>query len=94
MSQKQRRTQRRDASQSLLGAGIDPGPHALPVARALSRGAGMDLGGHLAPREVEVLRKLADGLSYKETAAALGVKPSTVQTLAHRSYEGGQHAGL
>ncbi len=87
VSQKQRRTQRRDASQSLLGAGIDPGPHALPVARALSRGAEMDLGGHLAPREVEVLRKLADGLSYKETAAALGVKPSTVQTLAHRSYD-------
>ncbi len=37
-------------------------------------------GSALAPREVEVLRILADGLSHKQIAAALFISPLTVHT--------------
>lgn len=36
----------------------------------------------LSPRQVEILEAMADGLSYKEIAEALGVSPNTVK--AHR----------
>jgi DNA-binding NarL/FixJ family response regulator len=41
----------------------------------------------LAPRELEVLRLLAGGLSYSEAGWRLHLAPTTVKTYASRSYE-------
>ena len=41
----------------------------------------------LAPRELEVLERIAQGRRVKEVAAELGVSPTTVQTYLRRIYE-------
>lgn len=41
----------------------------------------------LAPREQEVLKRLADGCPYKEIASAMGVSLGTVRTYIERIYE-------
>lgn len=60
---------------------------AAEVIRSLARHSGSsdagrtdhDLGG-LSPREVEVLRQLADGLTDREIGERLGISPRTVET--------------
>lgn len=41
----------------------------------------------ISPRELDVLRALADGLTTKEIARALGVSPNTVKTHLARLFE-------
>lgn len=43
-------------------------------------------GVRLFPRELQVLQGLAEGLSYAEIAARMGVKPPTVSMAAVRVY--------
>lgn len=62
-------------------AGGDPAALPLPPATAASPG---DL---LTPRELEVLRLLASGLSMKEAGAALGIAPRTVAFHKYRMME-------
>jgi DNA-binding NarL/FixJ family response regulator len=40
----------------------------------------------LSPREIQVLRMVAQGLIHKEIAAAMGVTVNTVQTHTRRAY--------
>ena len=40
----------------------------------------------LSPREIEVLKRLADGEVYKQIGAALGLSASTVRSHLHRVY--------
>lgn len=40
----------------------------------------------LSKRELDVLRRLAQGKLYKEIAAELGLKPSTIRTHLHKTY--------
>jgi LuxR family maltose regulon positive regulatory protein len=41
----------------------------------------------LTPRQTEILTLLAQGLYYKEVAAALGISQSTVRAHAHMTYQ-------
>jgi DNA-binding NarL/FixJ family response regulator len=78
---------RRQAVPVLRGIGVDIAPLAYHVAHIHPRGKDALLTPQLTPREVDVLVALADGLTYRSTAVRLGVKWTTVQTLAHRCYE-------
>lgn len=42
--------------------------------------------GHLTPRQAEVIRLAAAGLSVKETARVLGVRPKTVTNCRDAAY--------
>jgi DNA-binding CsgD family transcriptional regulator len=77
---------RQKGSETLRNGGLDTAPFAYAVAqvRPLTKGG---LASSLTPRETEVLALLAQGLSYQAVGASLGVKWTTVQTLAHRCYE-------
>ncbi|MEE1928318.1 response regulator transcription factor [Streptomyces sp. TRM 70351] len=50
----------------------------------VSRSAGQDVVRALAPRELEVLRLIAEGLSNAEIAAAMFITPETVKTYVSR----------
>ncbi|MGE0601423.1 MAG: response regulator transcription factor [Dehalococcoidia bacterium] len=79
---------RKEGWHALQQLEIDPAVHAYFVAGP-SNGweATSHLVGRLTRREVEVLTLLAEGYSYKDVAARLGVKWPTVQALAHRCYQ-------
>ena len=66
--------------------GFDPMPHLYAVHNAFDTGAAK-ASAILTPREREVLKQLALGRTYKESADSLGVAWKTVQTQAHRIYE-------
>jgi DNA-binding CsgD family transcriptional regulator len=66
--------------------GFDPMPHLYSVHSACDAGAAK-VSAILTPREREVLKQLAAGRTYKESAENLGVAWKTVQTQAHRIYE-------
>ena len=70
----------------LTQLGVDPTLHAYAANRALALGRQVETSPRLTPREVEVLTLLADGVSYKQTAARLGIQWRTVQVHAHRIY--------
>jgi|GEM_PF-1570222 len=78
--------------------GYDPLPHAYTIAHSLTLSSRNRLAERLTPREVDVLGQLADGKTYQKAAVALGIAPSTVQTLAHRAYQklgaSGRHEAL
>jgi DNA-binding NarL/FixJ family response regulator len=40
----------------------------------------------LTPRQLELIRSLAEGKHYKEIAAALGLAPSTIRSHLHEAY--------
>ncbi len=65
--------------------GLDPVVFAYDATRALAQGRGARTS-LLAPREVEVLRLLAEGMTYREAASVLGVQWRTVQTHAYHAY--------
>ena len=65
------------------GRRLSGGP---PVPTAPGNPAAVDALG-ISPRELEVLRGLADGLSNKEIARALDVSPNTVKTHVARLFE-------
>ncbi len=65
--------------------GLDPTAPAYAATRAFSLGRGASAA-LLAPREVQVLKLLADGMTYREAADALGVQWRTVQTHAYHAY--------
>ena len=65
--------------------GLDPVAPAYQATRAFSSGRGAS-GALLAPREVQVLKLLADGLTYREAADELQVQWRTVQTHAYHAY--------
>ncbi|MGE0600703.1 MAG: LuxR C-terminal-related transcriptional regulator [Dehalococcoidia bacterium] len=67
--------------------GIDPVPHQYVVHLAWDAGKAPRSRPLLTPREVDILRELERGRTYKEAAADLGIAWRTVQTLAHRIYE-------
>lgn len=73
-------------SGTLLSSNLDVAPFAYAVAQVQPL-ARRGLASQLTPREAEVLSLLADGLTYRAVGVALGVKWTTVQTLAHRCYE-------
>ena len=75
-----------EARKKLTSLGIDPTPFAFAVERILAERRGADTT-ILTPREIEVLRLLAEGMTYKEVAARLGIAWPTIQTHAHRIYE-------
>lgn len=66
--------------------GFDPLPHLYALHNACDAGAAR-LSAIVTPREREVLKQLALGHTYKESADELGVTWKTVQTQAHRIYE-------
>ncbi|MBV9165583.1 MAG: HDOD domain-containing protein [Solirubrobacterales bacterium] len=55
----------------------------LPV---LARRPGASAVSPLSPRELEVLRRLARGMVYKQIASELGLSPSTVRSHLHNVY--------
>jgi DNA-binding CsgD family transcriptional regulator len=79
------RRQRATGIETLSNLGVDPVPYAYDATRVLALGRGRR-GVQLAPREVEVLRLLADGLTYREAAERVGVQWRTVQTHAYHAY--------
>ena len=78
---------REAGSDGLRAVGLDPAVFAYAVARTAPAGGKDGLASKLTPRETEVLAHLADGLTYRAVGDLLGVKWTTVQTLAHRCYE-------
>lgn len=82
-----RRELRDQGSDSLRAAGLEPTIFAYAVARIVPSRGGSGLAMRLTPRETQALGYLADGLTYRAAAELMGVKWTTVQTLAHRCYE-------
>ena len=80
-------TQRREGARALRALGYDAMPHAYAIAHSLTLSTRNRLAERLTPREVDVLARLAEGMSYRQAAAALGIALPTVQTLVHRAYE-------
>lgn len=76
---------RTQAIEVLEEHGLDPVAPAYEATRAFSSGRGASTA-LLAPREVQVLKLLADGLTYREAADELGVQWRTVQTHAYHAY--------
>ena len=66
--------------------GGDPLPQAYAVSDAVAVGRIEGAEPKLSPREVEVLARFAEGLSYRETAARLGIEWRTVQVHAKHIY--------
>jgi ATP/maltotriose-dependent transcriptional regulator MalT len=66
---------------------VNPLPHCYAVARCISSLKAERHKPELSPREAQVLKALAEGLSYRQTAERLGVHWQTVQTVAHRIYD-------
>ena len=66
--------------------GFDPMPHLYAVHDACDAGAAR-VNPIITSREREVLKQLALGHTYKESAAQLGITWKTVQTQAHRIYD-------
>lgn len=81
------REYRRRGAETLRSRGYDPLPHTFSVAHSLTLSSRNKLAERLTRREVEVLALLAEGRTYRQAAAELGVAQPTVQTLAHRVYE-------
>ena len=81
------RTQRSEGAEKLRLLGYDPMPHAYAIAHSLTLSSRNRIVERLTRREVEVLSQLADGMTYRAAAAALGIATPTVQTLAHRAYQ-------
>jgi DNA-binding CsgD family transcriptional regulator len=75
------------ARAELTGNNLDPLPHLYAVHSAWDVGMAKPARSLLTPRELQVLQQLAQGKSYKDSAAALGIAWTTVQTLSHRVYE-------
>lgn len=68
-----------------LGARLDPGTrHAAPAARPGARGP-VDV--RLTPRQLEILRAIADGSSNKEVALRLGLSEATVKWHLQHAYD-------
>jgi DNA-binding CsgD family transcriptional regulator len=78
---------RRDGTAELRTFAIDAAPQAHLVTMISPWRRQAELLPALTRRELEVLAALDRGLTYRAIAAELGVKWSTVQTLAHRCYE-------
>lgn len=78
---------RSEGWKQLRSLGIDPAPHAYVVAYRASTGRDRPSLSPLTRRETETLVLLAEGLTYKEIAARLGIRWPTVQALTHRCYE-------
>jgi len=70
---------RREGSEALRGMGLDTAPVAYAVAQVAPLQGKAGLASQLTPRETAVLAHLAEGLSYRETGEALGVKWTTVR---------------
>ena len=68
-------------------AGLDAAVFAYAVARTVPSAGKYSLRSPLTPRETETLTYLAEGLSYRAMGDQMGIKWTTVQTLAHRCYE-------
>ncbi len=78
---------RREGGAALSDRGYGPLPHVYAVAHSLTLSSRNRLVERLTRREVQVLGQLADRKSYEQVAVALGIKRSSVQTLAHRVYQ-------
>jgi DNA-binding CsgD family transcriptional regulator len=80
------RNYREEGWNALLEMGVDPAAHAYDAGRTLELAGERNTPPLLSPREVETLKWLAEGLSYKEAALEMACGWRTVQTLAHRAY--------
>ena len=78
---------RAEGSAALRNMGLDVAPIAYAVARTAPAAGKDGLTARLTPRETEVLAHLAEGRTYRAAGAQMGIKWTTVQTLAHRCYE-------
>lgn len=78
---------RREGGAALRERGYDPLPHVYAVAHSLTLSSRNRLVDRLTRREVQVLGQLADRKTYEQVAETLGIKRSSVQTLAHRVYQ-------
>ncbi|MGE3073966.1 MAG: response regulator transcription factor [Dehalococcoidia bacterium] len=76
-----------DEREKLTDLGIDPVPHQYLVHLAWDAGRAPRSRPLLTPRELEVLKRLDRGRTYKEAATEMGISWTTVRTLAHRVYE-------
>jgi DNA-binding CsgD family transcriptional regulator len=74
------------AAAALEAHGVDPVPWAYPVSRALSGDRTAASPDRLTPRELEVLRAFAVGLSYRRAGERLGISWRTVQSHATHLY--------
>jgi DNA-binding CsgD family transcriptional regulator len=96
--ERQWRPIREDGWNSLLALNVDPAPHAYDASRTLELAGERNTPPLLSPREIEALKLLDLGLTYKEAAIEMGVGWRTVQTLAHRAYGkldvSGKHAAI
>ena len=77
---------RERAVEDLLRFGVAPEPLALSAAQAVLRGSISRRKTDLSKGQAEVLQMLGEGLTYKETAAQLGLSWRTVQTQAKYAY--------
>jgi ATP/maltotriose-dependent transcriptional regulator MalT len=78
---------RRQGWSALQELGVPPQGHAYAATSAVALSRDDRSLSPLTPREIEVLALLADGLSYKEVAARLGMSWRTAQLHASRIYE-------
>ena len=81
------RALREKGADGLRLAGLDAAVFAYAVARTVPSAGKYSLRSPLTPRETETLTYLAEGLSYRAMGDQMGIKWTTVQTLAHRCYE-------
>ena len=75
------------ATKRVAEMGIDPVPHLFAIHDAWDVGSAAAAKPLLTPRETDILRQMASGRSYKESAERLGIAWTTVRTLSHRVYE-------
>ncbi|MEZ4501245.1 MAG: LuxR C-terminal-related transcriptional regulator [Dehalococcoidia bacterium] len=78
--------ERGEAMRRLAALGVSPFPPAYAVTRALSDDRVSAASELLTAREIEVVRALADGLSYRGAGERLGISWRTVQSHATRAY--------
>lgn len=84
---------RQKATEALRAAGIDGAAAAYEAAHIHPLGRNSHAIPNLTDRELEVLVALSQGLTYKAAAEQLGVKWTTVQTIAHRCYDKLERSG-